>query len=464
MSRTAAAAVVRRIRAAGFDAYCVGGCVRDMLLGLEPKDWDIATAARPEECMPLFAATREVGRHFGVLQVKEDSVWIEVATFRSEGPYSDGRRPDHVVFTDARADAERRDFTINALFQDPETGAILDFVGGQADLEARRIRAVGDPAARFAEDALRLLRAVRFACRLDFEIEPRTWDALCAAAYRVATTSAERVRDEVIAILTGLNPRRGFELLLESGLLPVILPEVAAYRGVTQSPLHHPEGDVWEHTLRMLALLEHPSPELALGVLLHDVGKPVTRSQDAAEIHFYGHEVRGVEIASRLLDRLRVANATQDAVLAMIGQHMRFLDAPRMKQSTRRRFVLQPHFGSILELHRLDRLGASGNLAAYDLCRTELAALAGEPVAEPMRPLLSGHDLVELGIAPGPEIGRLLALLVDAQLESEVTNREAARVWMAARCGAVARGPRPGPGPGRGQASQPPSPQGDEGA
>ncbi len=463
MSRTAAAAVVRRIRAAGFDAYCVGGCVRDTLLGLEPKDWDIATAARPEDCLPLFAATREVGRHFGVLQVKEDGIWIEVATFRSEGPYSDGRRPDHVVFTDARADAERRDFTVNALFQDPETGAILDFVGGQADLAARRIRAVGDPAARFAEDALRLLRAVRFACRLDFAIESQTWDALQSAARGVEKTSAERVRDELLAILTGPNPRRGFELLLDSGLLPVILPEVAAYRGVTQSPRHHPEGDVWEHTLRMLALLDDPSPDLALGVLLHDVGKPVTRSEDT-EIHFYGHEVRGVEIAARLLDRLRVANATQDAVLAMIGQHMRFLDAPHMKQSTRRRFVLQPHFAAILELHRLDRLGASGNLAAYELCRAELAALQSEPAAEPMRPLLSGHDLMELGIAPGPEIGRLLALLVDAQLEGEVTNRDTARAWLARYRDAAAAGPESTPGASPSRALQPPSPQGDEGA
>ena len=444
--REAAEAVVRRLRQAGFEAYLVGGCVRDVLLGLEPADWDVATAARPDDAIPLFAATREVGRHFGVLHVESGGHWIEVATFRTEGAYSDGRRPDSVAFTDARTDAERRDFTVNALFLDPETGAVLDFVGGQADLAARRLRAVGDAAHRFEEDALRLLRAVRLACRLEFTIEAGTWAALQAQAGRIRSTSGERVRDELFGMLTGPAPRRALELLETSGLLRIVLPEVQAYRGVTQSPDHHPEGDVWEHTLRMLAAMREPTVELALGVLLHDVAKPVTRVEEGGRIHFYGHETRGVEMAAVILERLRVSNATRDAVLVMIGQHMRFIETPRMKRSTLRRFVLQTHFDAILELHRLDAVGARGDLAAWDLCRREIDAIGVE--RPPVRPLLSGHDLAALGMAPGPAMGRALEALVDAQLEGQVGDPEAARAWVQGWLRAV----------------QPPAGQGDGGA
>lgn len=429
-ARAAAQAIVRRLREAGFEAYFVGGCVRDVLLGLEPADWDVATSARPEDAMPLFAATREVGRHFGVLQVESGGHWIEVATFRTEGPYSDGRRPDSVAFTDARRDAERRDFTVNALFLDPENGAVLDYVGGRADLEARRLRAVGDAGRRFEEDALRLLRAIRFACRLYFEIEPVTWTAMQSQVERIRTTSGERVRDELFGMLTGPAPRRAMELLEASGLLRIVLPEVQAYRGVTQSPEYHPEGDVWEHTLRMLAAMRAPTVELALGVLLHDVGKPVTRTEDGGRIHFYGHETRGVEIAAAMLDRLRVANTTRDAVLAMIGQHMRFLDTPKMKRATLRRFVLQSHFDAILELHRLDSLGARGDLTAWELCRREIESVQAE--GTPVRPLLSGHELAAMGVAPGPAMGAALRALVDAQLEGQVRDAAAARAWLQA--------------------------------
>jgi poly(A) polymerase len=424
----AAKDVVRTLRDAGYETYLVGGCVRDRLLGIEPEDWDVATAARPDEAAPLFAATREVGRHFGVLQVQHGLHWIEVATFRTEGPYSDGRRPDSVQFTDARTDAERRDFTVNALFLDPASGEVVDFVGGQADLQARLVRAVGNPAERFAEDALRLLRAVRFACRLGFEIEPATWDAMRGAAPRIASTSAERVRDEILTMLVGPAPRRALELLEASGLLQVVLPEVAALRGVTQSPDHHPEGDVWQHVLRMLDLMRDPTPELALGVLLHDIGKPVTWRESEGKIRFYGHVDAGVEIAARVLERLRVSNTTRDAVLAQIGQHMRFLDTGRMKRSTLRRFVLQDHFDTILELHRLDSLGADGDLGAWQLCRDERAALAHHD--DPVRPLLDGRDLQAAGIAPGPGLGRVLHALVDAQLEGEIGDRDAAWAWL----------------------------------
>jgi poly(A) polymerase len=429
--RAEAEAVVRRLRAAGHEAYLVGGGVRDLLLGRTPSDWDVATSATPEAAAPLFESVREVGRHFGVLQVHSGSAWIEVATFRSEGPYSDGRHPDSVTFTDAAQDAARRDFTVNALFLDPDTGAVLDFVGGRADLEARRLRAVGDPEARFAEDALRLLRAVRFACTLDFRIEAATWRAMQAHAAGLRRTSAERIRDEFLAILTGPAPRRGIELLDEAGLLQMIAPEIVALHGVAQSPDHHPEGDVWEHTLRMLERMRDPDAILALGVLLHDIGKPATHRLDpvSGKITFYGHPERGAGIATALLDRWRVPVRVRDAVLALIGQHMRFLDAPRMKASTRRRFVLQEHFDAILELHRLDRQSASGDLTTWELCRDELAGLAAAPVS-PLRPLLSGDDLLALGYAPGPRLGRILHALVDAQLEGAVADRDAALAWL----------------------------------
>jgi poly(A) polymerase len=426
--REAAEQVIERLRSAGFEAYLVGGCVRDLLLQRAPKDWDVATSATPAQAAPLFDTVREVGRHFGVLRVRSGAEWIEVATYRAEGTYTDGRHPDAVRFTDAREDALRRDFTVNALLLDPQTNAVLDFVGGQADLRAKLIRAVGDPTARFTEDALRLLRAVRFACRLGFTIEPATWSALQHEAARIRGTSAERVRDELLAVLTGPMPRRGLELLQESGLLPHILPEIAALRGVQQGARHHPEGDVWEHTLRMFEHAEHPSPMLALGILLHDVGKPSTRTEADGEVRFYGHVEAGCTIAARVLERLRIPNRIAAGVLELVGQHMRFLDAGRMKKSTLRRFVLQENFGELLELHRLDALGSRGDLTSWERVRAEQAALARE--VPPTRPLLSGHDLQALGHAPGPRLGEILAGLVDAQLEGEVVDRDAARLWV----------------------------------
>lgn len=429
--RDEAIEVVRRLQAAGYEAYLVGGCVRDQLLGLEPEDYDVATAATPEQVAPLFAETREVGRAFGVLHARQGDSWIEVATFRSDGPYTDARHPDQVTFADVHTDARRRDFTVNALYLDPVTQAVHDFVGGRADLEAGCLRAVGDPDSRFAEDPLRLLRAVRFACRYGFEIETRTWEAMRRAAPGIASVSGERVRDEMLAVLTGPDRRRGLELLYDSGLLAEVAPEVVALRGVEQSPRHHPEGDVWEHTLRMLEQLRGADPVLALGALLHDIGKPATRSEGKGEIHFYGHEKVGQEIAARLLERWRVPGRTQEVVLAMIGQHMRFRDTPGMKRSTLHRFLLQPHFDSILELHRLDALGARGDLTTYDLCRREREAMAASP--PPVRPLLSGDELLALGYAPGPRLGAMIRALVDAQLEGEVVDRDAARAWVRAR-------------------------------
>jgi poly(A) polymerase len=307
-------------------------------------------------------------------------------------------------------------------------GGVLDFVGGRADLEARILRAVGDPAARFAEDPLRLLRAVRLACKLGFEIEPATWSAMQRAAGSVVRTSGERIRDELLGILTGPQVRRGFELLQSSGLLAVIAPEVEALRGVMQSPTHHPEGDVWEHTLRVLDAMRNPTATLALGALLHDVGKPATRRVDGDKISFHGHPERGRDIAAVFLDRLRFPTRTRDIVLFLVEQHLRFLNVRQMKRATLRRFLLQDHFDELLELHRLDRTGSSGDLTLWEFCKQELETLEQE--APSRRPLLSGDDLIALGHTPGPKIGRILHALVDAQLEGEIGDRDAALAWL----------------------------------
>ena len=403
--------------------------MRDLLLGREPGDYDVATSAPPDAVLALFDAAREVGKSFGVVQVQSGDAWIEVATFRSESAYSDGRHPDHVAFADARTDAGRRDFTVNALYLDPESGEMLDFFAGRADLEARLLRSVGVASDRFSEDALRLLRAVRFATRDGFTIESATWEALRAHAPRVATLAAERVRDELLAILTGPAPRRGLELLQAAGLLVILLPEVEAYRGCSQSPDFHPEGDVWEHTLRMLDAMQSPDDALAWGVLLHDVAKPATRSEREGQIHFYGHAERGQDMAAGILDRLRVPLRVQERVQAMIGQHLRFLDTPRMKPSTLRRFVLQEHFPHLLELHRLDSLGACGDLGNWERCRRARETVLLESPA-PLKPLLNGDELQALGHAAGPGLGVILRALVDAQLEGTVTDGAAAEVWV----------------------------------
>lgn len=427
--RASAEMVVRTLQAAGHAAYFVGGCVRDLLLGRAPEDFDVATSAPPDAVLALFDTACEVGKSFGVVRVQSGDAWIEVATFRSESAYSDGRRPDRVAFADARTDAGRRDFTFNALYLDPVSGEMLDYFGGRADLEARVLRCVGIAAERFAEDALRLLRAVRFATRDGFTIEPDTWEALRAQAPRVATLAAERVRDELLMILTGPAPRRGVELLQAAGLLAILLPEVEAYRGCTQSPDFHPEGDVWEHTMRMLDAMQFPDDALALGVLLHDVAKPVTRGERDGRITFHGHAERGREMAAAILERLRMPSRVQERVLAMIGQHLRFLDTPQMKPSTLRRFVLQEHFTHVLELHRLDSLGSRGDLSHWERCRRERdAVLLESPM--PLQPLLNGDDVQAMGHAAGPTLGVILRALVDAQLDGSVTDRAAAEAWV----------------------------------
>lgn len=419
-----AGSIVRQLRLQGHSAWLVGGCVRDLLLGRIPKDFDVATSATPPEILRLFPNAGQVGAHFGVVLVHQDSAQVEVATFRSDLDYTDGRRPTTVHFeSDPKQDVLRRDFTVNALLLDPDTNEVLDYTGGRADLDARFIRAIGDPVRRFQEDHLRLLRAVRFAARLDFSIDPATFAAMQSLAPAIRNISIERVRDEISRILTEGGARRGFELLDASGLLHEILPEVEALKGVEQPPEFHPEGDVWTHTLIMLEGLERPSIELALGVLLHDIGKPAT-FRVADRIRFDGHVEKGVEIAHAMLNRLRYPHAVIEQVEALIANHMRFKDVPRMRESKIKRFLRMPKFEEHLALHRLDCLSSHGSLANYDFARNK----QNEVPPEQLRPvpLVTGHDLIAAGCKPSPAFGAALHEAEDAQLEGRVTTKEEA--------------------------------------
>lgn len=415
--------VVETLRRAGFQALLAGGCVRDLALGRAPKDWDVATDAGPEEVAALFEHTVAVGAQFGISVVVLGADHYEVARFRRDGPYRDGRRPASIEPADARADALRRDFTINGLFYDPASGEILDYVGGQQDLHAKVLRAIGDPAARFAEDDLRLLRAVRFAARLGFAIEPATWDALCARAECIAGVSAERLRDELTLLLTEGGVVLGLRLLDQSGLLQAVLPEVAAMRGVPQDAEFHPEGDVWTHVQLLFAYLDEPSVELAWSALLHDIGKPSTMVR-AERIHFHGHDVVGAKMAAAICRRLRMSNQARERIVDLVASHMRLRNVRQMRPSKLKRLLREPYFPELLSLHRADCLASHGQLDLYEFCREQLADLKKEQLRPPA--LLTGDDLIALGFAPGPLFRKMLTAVEDAQLEGQLASREEA--------------------------------------
>jgi poly(A) polymerase len=417
-----ARATIGTLHKAGYQAYLVGGCVRDLLLGHAPKDFDVSTDAPPDRIMQLFPNSGQVGAHFGVVVVHDGAAHVEVATFRSDRDYTDGRRPSSVRFeTDAREDVLRRDFTVNGLMMDLESGRVLDFVEGRADLERGLIRAIGNPEVRFREDHLRLLRAVRFAARLGFTIEPATFAAMQRHHRLIEKVSAERVRDELVRILTEGGARRGFELLDESGLLQDLLPEIAAMKGVEQPPEFHPEGDVWVHTLLLLDKLKEASPTLAWGALLHDVGKPGT-FRVAERIRFDGHVEEGVRLAHAILQRLRSSHEDMEQVEALVAHHMRFKDVPHMRQSTLKRFLRLPKFGEHLELHRLDCLSSHGRLENYELVQQKLREFPAEQLKP--KPLVTGADLIAEGYTPGPAFSKMLAAVEDAQLEGRIGSRE----------------------------------------
>jgi putative nucleotidyltransferase with HDIG domain len=425
-AQDAAAEIVARLRAAGYLAYFVGGCVRDLLLGRSPKDFDVATSAPPDQVLTLFEKTFAVGAHFGVVLVCSGEIVTEVATFRSDGAYSDGRRPDAVQFsTSPEEDVKRRDFTINGMMLDPADNSVLDFVGGMQDLQTGLIRAIGDPSERLTEDKLRLLRGVRFAARLAFDLEPATARAMEQLAPAVDQVSRERVREELTRMLTEGRARRAFELLDATGLLAEVLPEVVKMKGVAQPPQYHPEGDVWVHTLLLLdGLLAGCPMALAWAALLHDVGKPATFRVAPDRIRFDGHVDVGVRIAEEICRRLRFANYETEQILSLIANHMRFADVRKMKESTLKRFFRLQHFDQHLDLHRLDCLASHGSLELYDFARQRFETLPEEQVRPHL--LLSGKDLIEAGYHPGPQFSKMLALAEDAQLEGVVHTREQA--------------------------------------
>jgi len=423
-SEALARQVIAKLRAVGHQAFLVGGCVRDLLLGVKPKDFDIATDARPDRIMDLFPRSGRVGAHFGVVLVRDVFDQVEVATFRSDHDYMDGRHPEHVRFeSDPRQDVLRRDFTINGLMLDPDSGAVLDFVDGRADLARGVVRTIGDPYARFREDHLRLLRGVRFAARFGFEIDSATFDAIRRDHALILKVAMERVREELVRILTEGGARRGFELLDTSGMLLDLLPEVAAMKGVAQPPEYHPEGDVWRHTLLLLEHLRQPTPTLALGALLHDVGKPPT-FRVAGRIRFDGHVEQGVRLAHGILTRLRFSREEIEHVEALIDNHMRFKDVSHMKESTLKRFLRLPEFAEHLELHRLDATGSNQRLDNYDLARKKFEEYSAEHLQP--EPLVTGAGLIAMGYQPGPQFSRILRALEDAQLEGRIATREEA--------------------------------------
>jgi len=440
MSNTFAISIIQTLRQHGFQAYLAGGCVRDLLLQREPADYDVATSATPAQVIEIFPDTYAVGAQFGVVlvplpeehraeianAVSQKTHAVEVATFRSDLGYSDGRRPDEVRFTqNPREDVARRDFTINGMLLDPTSAEVLDFVGGRKDLEAGIIRTIGDPERRFAEDKLRMLRAVRFAARFGYAIEAETMAAMERRACEIEMVSCERVRDELTRMLTEGHGRRAFLLLDESGLLKEVLPEISAMKGVEQPAQFHPEGDVFAHTLLLLDNLPDPCPvALAWGALLHDVGKPATFRVAPDRIRFDGHVDVGVKIAEDICERLRFSKDDTEQVLALVDNHMRFGHVMRMKESTLKKFLRMRRFSEHLALHRADSLASHGNLSTYELLQKKLTEIPPEK----MRPavLVSGDDLIAAGYAPGPRFREILEAVEDAQLEGRLASRDAA--------------------------------------
>jgi poly(A) polymerase len=428
-AREKAIGVVRRLREQGYEAFFAGGCVRDMLLQKPPQDYDVATNARPEEIQRLFSQTIPVGAQFGVILVVVDGEPFEVATFRHDGPYLDGRRPSHVRYGTLEEDILRRDFTINGMLYDPLGDQVIDLVEGRADLERRLIRAIGEPQARFEEDRLRMIRAVRFAASLEFSIDALTFTAIQQLAASITKIAWERIGDEMTRILTEGGARHGFELLDQGGLLQVLLPEMVALKGTPQSPDYHPEGDVFAHTLLLLSHLAPSSSEtLAYGCLLHDIAKPVCFRQETDRITFYGHTEVGAAMAEEILKRLKRSRESWERVAYLVRNHLRHVQAPQMRLSTLKRFLREEGIEELLELTRIDALASNGDLQYYQFCKERLAQLSEAQIRP--APLVRGTDLIALGLVPGPIFAEILQRVEDQQLGGELTSREQALEWV----------------------------------
>ncbi len=428
---TSATTLAKTLSEAGHTAYFAGGCVRDKLLGLSPKDYDIATSATPAEVLKLFPGSNQVGAHFGVIIVKHEGHHIEIATFRTDGSYGDGRRPDSVTFSTPEEDAHRRDFTINGLFENPETGEVIDLVNGLPDLEAQVIRAIGTPSHRFQEDALRLLRAIRFSTTLGFPIEPLTLAAIKDNAHLLEKISPERIRDEFSKIITSPNRRHGLELLVEAGLIDHFLPEVLPLIGCEQPPEWHPEGDVYTHTCIMLEMLEpNARLELCLATLLHDIAKPPTQTfdEESNRIRFNGHDALGAEMAETILSRLKYPNSVIRDAAHMVSRHMQFMNVQQMRKAKLKRFMSEPTFPQEMELHRVDCASSNGFTDNYIFLNEKAEEFANEPLIPP--PLVTGKDLIERGLKPGPRFKEILDEIQTEQLENRLGTREEALEYL----------------------------------
>jgi len=430
--KDAAVGVAKKLRDAGFVVYFAGGCVRDALLGRDAHDYDIVTNATPDQVQKIFPRADAVGAHFGVILVKEAGIHFEVATFRTDGSYHDGRRPESVEYSSPEEDAQRRDFTINGLFQDPETGEVIDFVNGKADLKSGLLRAIGNPEERFQEDALRLMRAIRFATVLDFDLDPVTWEAICSNAHLLEKIAVERIQIEFNKILISAGRRRGIELLVDSGLIKYFLPEVLELIGCEQPPQFHPEGDVYVHTCMMLEMIgdKEVNLSLALSVLLHDIGKPATYSYDeeAERIRFNGHESVGAEMSEEILRRMKYSNEMIDDVRVMVANHMKFMHVMDMRVSKLKRFMSRDTFVHEMELHRVDCASSNGILENYNFVVEKREEFANQPLIP--EPLIKGKDLMDLGFKPGPEFKEILTAIQNEQLEGKLSDSDAAIVWV----------------------------------
>lgn len=419
--------IIKRLGDAGYSALLAGGCVRDALFGLRPKDWDIATNASPEQVSSIFQRTLSVGEKFGSCIVVLSQGSYDVTTFRSDGPYRNKRHPAYVEAADPMQDALRRDFTINGLFYDPLKSELIDYVDGCKDVEQRKLRCIGIPENRFNEDPLRLLRAIRFASKFDLVWDPATFRAVKDCAQDIVCVSSERIEDELTSILSSAQNSQALKMLMQTDLMEILLPDVAELKGVDQPLEFHPEGDVWIHTLKVMSLLQAPSPELAWAALLHDIGKKSTR-KCTDRIRFIGHDKVGAKMAEKICERLRMSNSRKNRIVNLVGKHMQLLNVREMRESTRRRLFRQDYFKELLELHRVDCLGGSGRLDTYNLCVSELDSIS-QLELRPTR-ILSGRDLIELGIRPGPDIGGILLKIEDAQLEGEISTRTQALSWV----------------------------------
>ncbi|MGH7799239.1 MAG: CCA tRNA nucleotidyltransferase [Thermodesulfobacteriota bacterium] len=428
--------IVKRLRASGYKAFLVGGCVRDTVMGIPPKEYDITTSASSEEIMRLFSNTAPIGASFGVILVLENEFKFEVATFRQDESYSDGRHPDRVIYTSSeRDDVTRRDFTINGMLYDPITEEVIDYVGGIEDIKNGIIRTIGNPYERFNEDKLRMIRAIRFGARFNYELENETLQAIKKLAYRINDVSAERIREEIVKIITQNNPGVGLKLLRETGLLSHILPEVDKMYGVPQPPEYHPEGDVFTHTCLILDKVfeiteGNPSLELSVGALLHDVGKPITFSVED-RIRFNAHDRIGAEMAESICKRLRFSNKEIERIKSLVSEHLRFKDVFNMKESTLKRFLGMPYFEDHLTLHLADCLASHGSTEAYNFVKKKLEEFKEEEIKP--KPILTGYDLIEMGYTPGPIFSEILESLEEAQLEGTVKDEEEAKKFVLER-------------------------------